>query len=439
MAGPSILKTIIHGLVTSLGLRIIAMALRFAVIVLLPLWLSPVEVGYTALILVFVNLSISFADLGYGTAIIKDKSADTRTFQSVFTLVTAMSLFLSLALILCASPIETHFGLPAIFALLASFAIPFNGIAIIPNAILQRDLRFGNLAVRDLIGEVAFSATTLIMALNGYGAYSVAVAVILQRAVRWAIASISVSWNPRLVWPLPTLKRLFRFSFFQFLALAMVQLFNQIDKLLLAAYLPPMSIGFYAQAQQFTVAPIQSLTGTANNVFFASFSKVQDEDETLRRLFLKILKYFIPLTCLGTGLLAPAMHLVPWLYNESWRDAVPAAITLCAFLPAFCAYIFEGMMIAIGGERRRVISSAVKLAMLIIGCIAGFALFPTLDGSVLMAAVLGLAMFSSVCINFYYIVRRLDLHIKHFKPLIPLSIIGFLFYLSGIIAALYIF
>ena len=438
MASPSILKTILRGLVTSLGLRVIAMGMRFIVILLLPLWLSPQELGFTALALVFVNLSITFADFGYGTTIIKEKEVTQTTFQAVFSLVTLISVLLAVAMILTAPAIESGLGLPQILAIIAAFAIPFNGLAIVPNAILQRELRFTNLAIRDLVGEIAFSLTTLILAIQGFGAFSIAFAVVIQRAVRWAIASISVQWAPKIILGFSELKRLFHFSFYQFLALSMVQIFNQIDKLLLAAYLSPTSLGFYSQAQQFSVTPVQSLTGTASNVFFASFSKVQDEEETIQKLFIKITRGFLIVTGLAVGCLAPAMHLVPILYNESWRDAVPVAIALCATLPVFCANIYDAIMNAIGGEKRRVLSSIVKLVMLVVGCIVLFALFPDFDGPIIMACILGISTLCSVIINIHFICKRLHFTLSTLKPLIIPAVIGLSLYTAGLYIAIFV-
>ncbi len=426
----SLLKTIIHGLATSMGIRIFAMGLRFLTIFLLPFWLSPHEVGLMALILACVNLPVAFADFGFGTAIIKEIDTSQRMFQSVFTFVLISTTIIATAIILGAPIIESTFALPAGLTIIAAFALPFNAFAILPNAILQRNLRFTNLAIRDLVGEIVFSGTAIVLAILGFGALSIAIAAVAMRFVRWAIASLSVDWHPAIRIHRDDLKKLTKFSLYQFGSLSVTQVFNQIDKLLLAAYLTPATLGLYSQAQQFTVAPVNSLSGAANNVFFASFSKVQDDDDTLRSLFTKILKGFILVSGLAVGAISPALHIVPLVYNDAWVEVVPIALTMCLFLPATCAFIFEGTMIAIGGEKRRLQSCIIKLLILTIGIVSAFACFPDLNGPIAIAVIFGLAITTSACINLHFILKRLRL--QSFWPFVKSLAIAVTFALTGL-------
>lgn len=433
----NILKTILHGLVTSLGLRAMSMALRFVTICLLPLWLTPAEIGIMALILICVNLPVALADFGFGTALIKEKDASQTMFQSVFTFVIASATVIALAIILGAPLLERAFSLPAGLAIMAAFALPFNAFAIVPNAILQRELRFTNLAIRDVTGEVTFSASALILAICGFGATSIAIAVVAQRFVRWLIASISVKWTPKIAFSRSDMKQLSKFSRYQFASITITQLFNQIDKLLLAAYLSPAALGFYSQAQQFTVYPVQALSGTANNVFFASFAKVQDDEKMLQNLFVKILRGFLVANGLIIGCIAPALHLVPIFYKPEWAQVIPLALVLCLFLPAFCGFIFEGIMISMGGEKLRVKTSTLKLCLLTILTITVFSLFPSANGPMIMAAILGGATTISTSINFIYIVRHLKLTRKHAKLCIKPALLALALAATGYAISLY--
>ena len=399
-----------------MGVRAVAMALRFGTVCLLPLWLEPSEIGYMALILAMVNLPAAFCDLGLGTALVREKDVPPRMLDTVHTAVAASSTVIAAALIAAAPLVESAFGLPRPYAMAAAFAVPFHALAIVPNAILQRDLRFHGLALRDLVGEVAFSASAIAIAAAGCGALSIVAAVLLHRIVRWAAASLTVSWHPRLVLCTADLRRLASFSLYQCASLSLTQLFYQIDKLLLAAYLTPGALGLYAQAQQITAAPVQSLSNTAKNVFFASFAKIQNDEETLRTLFSRIVKGYLIAAGAAVAVATPAVHLVPLVYSESWRAVVPIATTLCLFLPAFCAFLFEGIMIAIGGERRRVASTAIQCAILVAGIVGLFALFPEYGGPVAVALVLGVATTVPAIINYHFIARRLRIRHAQFLP-----------------------
>ena len=437
MAAPALIKTIVHSLLTSMGMRVLSMALRFVTICLLPLWLEPAEIGYTAIILIIVNIAFAISDFGFGTALIKSEQMSPPLYQSVFTFTALSSSLMVLLIILCAPVLETLFSVPAALVVIASFGISFNAFSIVPNSLLQRELRFTSIAIRDFIGEIAFSATAISLSCLGYGAFSIAAAVVAHRFVRWIIVSLSIRYQARFWISVQELKRLAGFSFFQFVSIMLTQLFNQLDKLLLGLFLTPATLGYYSQAQQLTVSPIQSLTGAAKNVFFASFSKVQKDDDTMRSLFVKITRWLWLLAGIYVGLLAPALHLVPIVYKPEWAAAVPIGIALCTTIPLFCAEIFEGIMIAIGGERRRIISALSKLVLLVAGCAIVFTMFSSTDMPIAMGVILGISILASVVINLCFICRRLSLKRHHIMAIFRTAMIGLGFALAGICASIY--
>ena len=438
MAASSLLRTIVHSLLTSMGMRVLSMALRFLTICLLPIWLEPAEIGYTAIILIIVNIAFAISDFGFGTALIKSEQMTPPLYQSVFTFTALSSSLMVIIIILCAPVFESLFSIPAWLVVIASFGVSFNAFSIVPNSLLQRELKFTNIAIRDFIGEVAFSATAISCARLGYGAFSIAVAVVAHRLVRWIIVSLSIKYQARFFISLKELKQLAGFSFFQFTSIMLTQLFNQIDKLLLGIFLTPATLGYYSQAQQLTVSPIQSLTGAAKNVFFASFSKVQKDDETMRSLFVKITRWMWFIAGIYVGLLAPALHLVPVVYKSEWAAAVPIGIALCTTIPLFCAEIFEGIMIAIGGERRRIVSAFSKLFMLVVGCAIVFSVFSSTNAPIVMGLILGISILASVVINMHFICRRLSLKRRHLMAIFRTAMVGLLFALAGICVSIYL-
>ena len=136
------IKTIIHALAASMTTKVFAMGLRFVTICLLPLWLTPAEIGWNAVILAIINFVIAIIDFGFGTALIKEKTCTVRMYQSVLTFILMISVVGSGAMISFADEIARVFSFPPIILVISAFAIPFSVFAIVPNALLQRELRF---------------------------------------------------------------------------------------------------------------------------------------------------------------------------------------------------------------------------------------------------------------------------------------------------------
>lgn len=402
-----------------MGARVVAMALRFLVIGLLPLWLLPSEIGYAALLMVFVNLPIAFADLGLGTALIKDATFEKPLIHSAFTLSLGASMVMAIGLILLAPAIEASLELPAFFLIVSSFAIPIGALTIIPNSLLAKELRFTSLAMRDLAGEVVFSLACLGMVIAGYGALGVAVALVLQRLVRWIVASLAVEWRAQLQLKREAIERLWRFSSSQLASLTLTQVFNNIDKLLLAGFLSPTMLGFYAQGQQLTVAPVQSLTGVVNNVIFASFAKIQNDLESLKILFIKLAKGYLWASFLLVAIAFPALNLIPIVYGKDWTEALSVARFLSLCIPIFSASLLEGLMLTIGGVNRRVLSTILRLATMVVLFLIIAILIPQILSPLSLAVCLVIASFVGASINASFVMRRLELNRSDAKNLAP--------------------
>lgn len=427
------IKTIIHALAASMTAKVFAMGLRFVTICLLPLWLAPAEIGWNAVILAIINFVIAIIDFGFGTALIKEKTCTVRMYQSVLTFILMISVVGSGAMISFADPIARVFSFPPFILVISAFAIPFSVFAIVPNALLQRELRFTSLAIRDLIGEIAFSATALLLAIFGYTWLCVPIALVVQRIIRWLVSTLSIQYVPGFALSWSDLRQLFSFSMYQLGNITIAQLANRLDTFLLSIFLTPSMLGFYSQGQQLSTIPVQSITGTATNVFFATFAKLQDDLEKFKTLFIKIVgvMFFVSLAIIGIAF--PAMGLIPKVYSSAWQESVEIARNLCFSIPFFAFSAIEGILISVGGERRRLASSIARMAVMAIGICILFGLWSSEANPRNVAWIVLASSATGACMNFQYLWNKLALCSKDAHPWIKYAIAGACIAIIGIV------
>ena len=432
------LTTIVKALATSMGARVFAMGLRFVTICLLPFWLAPSEIGWSAVIMALTNLVVAVSDFGFGTALIRESSVSRRMGQSVFVLVVGASVVMGIVMIVGAAGLEALFSVPAWLVMISAFAVPLSAMTILPNALLQRELRFTSLAVRDLVGEVSFSVTAVWLAVCGETMTCIAWALVVQRAVRWIASSVAVEWRPgfRIVWSY--IRRLLSFSMFQLGNITITQLANRLDMFLLSVFMPPAVLGYYAQGQQLSTTPVQSLMGAATNVFFASFAKLQSDEARLRELFVKVMKGVIVCGFGAVGVMVPAMGLIPVVYDASWTPSVGIARILCLSIPFVAASAFEGLLITIGGERRRLFSSLLRTGIMAGGIWMLFGVCPT-AGAWHVAWLVFVAFGVGVGVNMQYIFGRLRLTRSDVRVWIRPLMAGLAIAVTGILLTLLFF
>lgn len=428
------IKTIIRALATSMMARVVAMGLRFITICLFPLWLVPAEIGWNAVIMAIINFSIAVIDLGFGTALIKEKACNERMYHSVSTLILSFSVLGAAAMILLADAIGQFFSFPPIILIISAFSIPFSVFAIVPNALLQRDLRFTSLAVRDLIGEIAFSASAIIFAILGHTWLCVPIALVAQRIVRWLVSTLSVQYTVGIALSWMDLRKLLSFSLFQLGNITITQLANRLDTFLLSTFLTPSMLGFYSQGQQLSTVPIQSITGTVTNVFFASFAKLQDDLPKFKILFVKIIGLMIFSSLSIIGFVFPAVGLIPVIYSPAWLESVEIARNLSFSIPLFAFSAIEGILICVGGERRRLVSSIARMLVMAAGTCILFGVWESASSARNVAWVVFVSVAVGAGVNFHYLWKKLNLCANDVRPWAKHVVAGFLFASAGIAA-----
>ena len=109
--------------------------------------------------MILINMTNLFTDLGMRQAIVQTRHDIKKVTQYAFIIVITGSVLVNLLMILFAPPLARLLGggqplVPVIIAL--SFIITIDGLWVVPDGILRRNLRFKEMAlaqfVSDLIG-----------------------------------------------------------------------------------------------------------------------------------------------------------------------------------------------------------------------------------------------------------------------------------------------
>ena len=85
-------------------------------------------------------------------------------------------------------------------ALIAPFAAVFliNALTVVPRALLIKAMTFRRISLAQLAGELGFGVVGLVMAVLGYGVWSLGGAVLAQRILNCVFLWSAVDWRPGL-------------------------------------------------------------------------------------------------------------------------------------------------------------------------------------------------------------------------------------------------
>ena len=130
----------------TLGIRPITMIFD---IILLRI-LSPTDFGLLAMTMILFNTTNLFTDMGMRQTIVQTRHDLKKVAHYAFVIVMVGSLLVNALVILLARPLATLIGggeqvVPIIIGL--SFIITIDGMWVVPEGIMRRDLRFKQLAL----------------------------------------------------------------------------------------------------------------------------------------------------------------------------------------------------------------------------------------------------------------------------------------------------
>ncbi|MDX2006524.1 MAG: oligosaccharide flippase family protein [Meiothermus sp.] len=166
--------------------------------------LAPSEFALWGIITFVLSFLIAFGDAGLAASLVRQqKEPHERDYQAIFTVQQILVLGVAAVFWLLAPWIAELYKLSPqdvwVFRFVA-VALVLTSLMVIPQAKLERNLAFDKLAVVEVSQALVYNVSTILLALNGMGALSFGLALLL-RSLTGAVLAYWVSpWHLRLIW-----------------------------------------------------------------------------------------------------------------------------------------------------------------------------------------------------------------------------------------------
>ncbi len=316
----------------------------------LSVYLQTWELGVFWAVSEIVGFLGYFSDVGLAAAVIQKKAKPKlNELRATFTaqqLLVISSVLIAFAL---TPALEKRFdfenGRFLYWMLLLGFIT--SSLKTIPSVLLERKLKFGKIAIVDLVEQTIFTGLAVLLAWKGFGVNSWAWAMFFRSLVGVSLIYIFCPWKIGFNFRFREIKGLFNFGIpFQLNSLlAMVK--DRLMNVFLWGALGSHGVGILGWAQRWAQMPLRFLMDQVIRVTFPAYSKLQDQKEYLKRalersVFLISLLIFPVLA--GMGFLMPkvvmvfpkyskwAVALIPfWLYLGSFYWSVVTTPLVNAF------------------------------------------------------------------------------------------------------------
>ena len=312
-----------------------AMLIAAMVFVITSRLLGPEVFGTVALAISVITFIGCAAPSAFGEALIQRAQIREEHLDTVFWLCMAAGVVLY-ALIVMLSGVVAELSSQPILASLLPFIglkLVFDLAAVVPQALVIRQMQFKYIAARTAIGNSIGGVVCVAMALNGYGLWALAMAPVVTSLVSLVILIWAANWRPKLQLRRDALRDLWRFGIFSS-GNHSLHVIN-LDQLILGLLAGPAMLGLYFMGKRLTEL-LSGLSAQALypvcTVFFASIQTRPDQHIPAFQNAMRV-STLLAFALFG-GLFLLAESVIPLALGSHWQPAIPAvqAFAVIGFL-----------------------------------------------------------------------------------------------------------
>lgn len=376
-------------------------------------FLTPSAFGLVALAALAIAVVTTVQESGLGLAIIHKRDDVERAAGTVLVFSVLMG-FVLYGVAFAVAPLLARVfhspGLTDVVRVLTLILIP-RGIGTVPGVLIERELNFGARAVGELGGAFVQAATSIPLAIAGYGVWSL-VAGQLAAAV---VVSIACWWlapfRPRpQVFSWPLLRELGRYGRHITAANVLALIDQNVDTATVGRLLGAVDVGFYNLAWRLSNLPATGIGYIVGRVMFPAYATLQTDKEAFRNAFVTNVRRIALVSLpVGLGVVLAAEPIIVGVFGAKWK---PAAVPL-AILGVF------GIIRAFAGTTGAVFQAAgrpqlvtwLNVVHLLVLCAALFTLTPAFGLNGTAVAVTGTAALTLV-LAFRFALRILELPLR---------------------------
>ncbi|MBR0526652.1 MAG: lipopolysaccharide biosynthesis protein [Prevotella sp.] len=411
------------------------MLLNFISGIVLARLLTPHDYGVVGMLTIFLAISNTFIDGGFGSALIQKKRPTNEDYSTILYWNLGLSVVLYGVLFVCAPLIARFYNLPLLVDVLRvqGLVLIFNAARIVQRNQLRKQLKFKKVAIINISSNIIALLVTIILAMNGWGVWALVAQQLLLGFLTTCLYWFTSSWKPLLVFSLQSFKELFSFGGFILLSNLFSTLCNNIQGLLIGKVYNSSTLGIYTKAQRTESLSSTFISSVLDQVSYPVLSETQNDKEKM----IAILKLFIGTSAYITFplmllLILLAKPLFLFLYSERWLQSVPFFQVLCLAGIAICLQNINYYAVAAVGKSKELLKwTFVKRGVGLLLVVVGLWLY----------GIYGLLIGSVVTSWFIYIVnawlasRYVGYTLRQqFYDLIPIIIISGAAFLASILA-----
>lgn len=335
--------------------RFCSQGLNLIVQILLARILMPTDFGSLAIMLAIINYASLFVQSGLATAIVQKKDLDDKDVNTLFTASIVIAAIMYIVLYFASPLIADSYSIPTLVLPLRvlSIVLFLNAINSVQTALLSRDMRFRQIFLRSVIAVPLAGTVGIVMALMGYGLWSLVVHTLLSIGLTVLVMYLASNYKLRFQFYWQRAKVLYSFSI-KILMSSLVSGFSDtLRTLIIGKRFSTEDLAYYDKAYSYSSHFTQIISSSVSSVLLPTFSRSQDDRKRvvqMARRSVQITSFVvIPMLTLIMSISAPFVDL---LLTEKWAPCIPFLIVFCMLrIPSCISVVDKQVYLALGNSK----------------------------------------------------------------------------------------
>jgi teichuronic acid exporter len=294
--------------------------------------LTPQDYGLFAMAMTMLAFLQLFQEIGLGTAIIQRQNITGEQLNAVFWIVVSTSLVITLISALGAPLVAAFYREPRLAGMARILALTFllNALGMIPYNLLTRAIDFPRRSLAEALGVIVGVSTSLTLAYWGHGVWALVLGHLAGALIRNATLIMLCGWLPARVVSFGQVRGMLSFGLRMSAVEALGTVSTALNRTIIGRFTGSLGLGLFAMADTLSSGVHRISTSLVNQFSLPVFSAVQEDEEVLRRSFLRLSKYLAVVAVPAqVGLTLVARDLVLALLSGKW-------LAMVGLLKVFC-------------------------------------------------------------------------------------------------------
>ncbi len=316
----------INGLKWTTLSTIVVSFLQLAQIYVLTHFLSSKDFGLIALVMLVVGFSNAFLDMGISNAIIHKQEITKQQLSSLYWVNVLAGLSLYIVSCIIAPLLAALFKEPKLIELiiLISTTLLIQSFGQQFMVLWQKNMEFYAISIIAIVRQILTFVVAVCLAYKDYGVYALVfgtIAGVLVQSLSFVFLGMK-EYKPLFYLKMSEIKEFISFGSFQMAEKTMNYFSSEIDTIIIGKVLGLESLGVYNVIKQIITKPILVSNSIFSKVIFPMFSKIQNDSDRIRDIYMMMLKIL-------TSLLFPVLaifyfygyEMVIFFLGDEWSNS----------------------------------------------------------------------------------------------------------------------